>query len=224
MGKVSYNQNGYIGSSMSVNARNAYDDGEMPKSKWTKKAMIAAVKEYCDNYDLKYNPEIEKMKKEELFRTFLIYSSWHHTSKFANPTDFYSIDKEAVEDYFPELTPAEAEQKRAVKKAELEAEYRHMKEEEKRLEEKFSVWDSFEKEHGYHPKSIRALKNDYPELFSERLSNKGNLIWMYQTPYGTREILPEHAHCLTGYDATGLDTDKEWKVFLAKLEERKKGL
>ena len=31
---------GYIGHSMSRRAAEAYEDGEMPKSKWTKKAMV----------------------------------------------------------------------------------------------------------------------------------------------------------------------------------------
>ena len=36
---------GYIGYSMSRRAAEAYEDGEMPKSKWTKKAMVAAIKD-----------------------------------------------------------------------------------------------------------------------------------------------------------------------------------
>lgn len=38
---------GYIGYSMSRRAAEAYEDGEMPKSKWTKKAMVAAIKDAC---------------------------------------------------------------------------------------------------------------------------------------------------------------------------------
>lgn len=77
---------GYIGYSMSRRAAEAYEDGEMPKSKWTKKAMVAAIKDACDELDLEYDPAIEKMKKVELFDTFLYNSSWHHTSKFFNET------------------------------------------------------------------------------------------------------------------------------------------
>lgn len=33
---------GYIGHSMSRRAAEAYEDGEMPNSKWTKKAMVVA--------------------------------------------------------------------------------------------------------------------------------------------------------------------------------------
>lgn len=37
---------GYSGWSMSRNAVAAYRDGEMPKSKWTKKAILAALEDY----------------------------------------------------------------------------------------------------------------------------------------------------------------------------------
>ena len=36
---------GYISNKMSVNASLAYDGGEMPKSKWTKKAIIEFLSE-----------------------------------------------------------------------------------------------------------------------------------------------------------------------------------
>lgn len=45
---------GYIGWSMSRNAAAAYADGEMPKSKWTKAAMVEAIKGCCDDNDLAY--------------------------------------------------------------------------------------------------------------------------------------------------------------------------
>lgn len=44
MGKVSYNSAGYVGSSMSRRAREAYENGEKPKSRWTKEAMLDALK------------------------------------------------------------------------------------------------------------------------------------------------------------------------------------
>ena len=50
-----YGNKGYDGYSMSIRAREAYEDGEMPKSKWTKKAMLEAIREYCEDYDIPYN-------------------------------------------------------------------------------------------------------------------------------------------------------------------------
>lgn len=46
MTQVVYGQKGYLGSSMSVRAAEAYEQGEMPISRWTKTAIIQAVKAY----------------------------------------------------------------------------------------------------------------------------------------------------------------------------------
>ena len=43
MGAVSYGQSGYVGTSMSVRAKAAYESGEMPMSKWTRGAIISAI-------------------------------------------------------------------------------------------------------------------------------------------------------------------------------------
>lgn len=84
---------GYIGYSMSRRAAEAYEDGEMPKSKWTKKAMVAAIQSYCDEFDMLFDPDLLKgMHKDEVFERFFYESSWHHTSKFFNETDFYKLD------------------------------------------------------------------------------------------------------------------------------------
>lgn len=48
MSRVAYGQKGYSGASMSVNARAAYEAGEMPRSKWTKTAILGALRGYCD--------------------------------------------------------------------------------------------------------------------------------------------------------------------------------
>lgn len=48
MSRVAYGQKGYIGASMSANARAAYEAGEMPRSKWTKAAILGALRGYCD--------------------------------------------------------------------------------------------------------------------------------------------------------------------------------
>ena len=108
MGKVTYGQHGYVGSSMSERAVAAYENGEMPKSKWTKAAMLTALNtqltEFEDNNQLttqereELSTAITRMKKEDIFTTFLYNSSWHHTSKFANATDFYRVTED-IEEY-----------------------------------------------------------------------------------------------------------------------------
>lgn len=66
MGAVSYGQAGYAGTSMSVRARAAYESGEMPMSKWTRGAIISAIKDYCDDFDLAYDSKIESMTRAQL--------------------------------------------------------------------------------------------------------------------------------------------------------------
>ena len=96
---------GYSGWSMSNRAVAAYENGEMPKSKWTKKAMIAALKDslyWSDDSDepwAVWDASIEKMKKDEIFELFFEYKSWHHCSKFCNEVDFYGVDEDALMDH-----------------------------------------------------------------------------------------------------------------------------
>ena len=83
MSRVAYGQKGYIGASMSANARAAYEAGEMPRSKWTKAAILGALRGYCDEMDLLYDPAVESETRAALFDRFIAYSSWHHTGAYA---------------------------------------------------------------------------------------------------------------------------------------------
>lgn len=100
MSRVTYGQKGYDGCSMSLRAREAYDGGEMPRSKWTKTAMIAAIREACEDESRAYDPAIEKRTAADLFKTFFWCSSVHHTGKFARETEFYEVDRYAINDEF----------------------------------------------------------------------------------------------------------------------------
>lgn len=97
-----FNSNkGYMGNKMSVRAREAYDDGEMPLSKWNKAAIIEGILDCIYENDLKVNytvKDLNKLTKNELER-FLERSSWHHTGSYYNETNFYQIDEESVENF-----------------------------------------------------------------------------------------------------------------------------
>lgn len=81
---------GYYGYSMSNNAVSAYDDGEMPLSKWTK----AEILDRCgDKMDI-----LKFLTVSELRKNLLYKSSWHHTSCHYNCTDFYSFDDDSLEE------------------------------------------------------------------------------------------------------------------------------
>jgi hypothetical protein len=99
MSVVHYGQGGYIGCSMSEGAALAYWNGEKPKSKWTKKAMLAALEAYCKEAGRTINPEVLHMRKADIFARFFYRSSWHHVGKYASAVDFYSVDDD-VEDEF----------------------------------------------------------------------------------------------------------------------------
>lgn len=82
---------GYYKYSMSNNAVDAYANGEMPLSKWTKTAILRELQ------DLEVSQDIIKIAKTlpltDLKAIFLYKSSWHHTSKMYNRTDFYSVNE-----------------------------------------------------------------------------------------------------------------------------------
>lgn len=71
--------------SMSINASLAYLNGEMPKSKWNKKAII----EFLENEDRPDLVEKAQPLPYYVLAQYLKCTSWHHTSKFYNQTDFW---------------------------------------------------------------------------------------------------------------------------------------
>ena len=82
---------GYYGFAMSNNAINAYSNGEKPLTKWSKSDILEELatdynEQNCEEFKL-----IAKMKKSTLVKRCLIKSSWHHTSKHFNKTDFYIV-------------------------------------------------------------------------------------------------------------------------------------
>lgn len=88
---------GYDGYSMSNNARSAYACGEKPISKWTKTEILEATKEIAEENELTFDFDLLKKVSERVLKSeFLTKTSWHHTSKFYNRTDFYSINEEKI--------------------------------------------------------------------------------------------------------------------------------
>lgn len=57
---------GYNGFSMSNNAVSAYENGEKPLSKWTKKNIIGAIEVALAEDDLTLNCNMELLKKTPL--------------------------------------------------------------------------------------------------------------------------------------------------------------
>ena len=79
----------YIGQRMSVNAYNAYLNDKRPWSKWDKRSIL-------EQLGRGRAKEVERYNTLVLRRYFLIYSEWHHTSKYFNETDFFVVDSEKM--------------------------------------------------------------------------------------------------------------------------------
>lgn len=171
---------GYIGYSMSRRAAEAYEDGEMPKSKWTKKAMVAVIQSYCDEFDMLFDPDLLKgMHKDEVFERFFHESSWHHTSKFFNETDFYKLDEDAVCGSFRPMNPTEVAERDAVRRQAIEEE-KAVREAMRAAEiEQLDRHRAYREEHGFAPDTVAAFAHEHPECCQERVSRKGNRVLSY---------------------------------------------
>ncbi|MDO5835630.1 MAG: hypothetical protein Q4P17_03905 [Methanobacterium sp.] len=83
---------GYKGYSMSNNAVTAYESGEKPFSKWTKSDIIETlISDLKGSSKTEIESALKKRTSSELKNQFLKKSSWHHTSKMYNRTDFYDV-------------------------------------------------------------------------------------------------------------------------------------
>ena len=113
---------------MSRRAKEAYEGGERPASKWTKRALLEAIAEAFGDEIAEKASQIAKPK---LASMFLEQSSWHHTGAYASVTYFYKLADRTAEEaskLVDQLIEEKAEQK-AEKKAEQKAE----KKEEKKV-------------------------------------------------------------------------------------------
>lgn len=99
---VRWNQSGYVGTSMSVRAVEAYDNGYMPLSKWTKNAILEGV---ASIYDEEVASYVKSWSKDFLAENFLEYKEWHHTGKYATKTDFYGIKEDLVKEEILAIVP-----------------------------------------------------------------------------------------------------------------------
>lgn len=155
-GKSSFNSanSGYDGYSMSNRAREAYDKGEKPYSKWTKEDIIDSLPE-------EYREEFNKLPLKDLKSIFLYVSSWHHTGKYFNKTDFWSINDDI--DYEKELAKFYKRKEEEKVDKITEKKFKTLSDEEKQ-----KVYDDFNK------KRYEAVKEDL------ELRKKADLEWLKQ--------------------------------------------
>lgn len=87
------NGKGYIGKSMSVNAREAYLNEEAPISKWTKSVLVDLVMGVNENLS---EVLLKKVALKDLRSVCLKETCWHHTGAFYKRTFFYEFSEEKV--------------------------------------------------------------------------------------------------------------------------------
>ena len=90
---------GYKGWKMSINAENAYREGKMPISKWTKPVLLQRADELGMLRDEMSKDRLSKLSLVTLRDVLLIRTEWHHTGKYYRKTPFYKIDRTALEGY-----------------------------------------------------------------------------------------------------------------------------
>lgn len=198
---VQYGQEGYCGASMSEGAADAYADGEMPKSRWTKGAILKAVEAVCDELDLAFDDSVSRMTKDELWFEFIEWRSWHHTGKFANETDFYGVSERSVRNRFRDLTEDELAERRALRAAEQKAAEETLAAERSR---RFALIEKRRDEqrakYGFSlPICVVAAVEANPDLFGERVSKAGNALVTWVS--GGKEF-----HALKGDGKVLIDT------------------
>lgn len=81
---------GYAGLSRSRSAEASEARGSKPISKWTRDDLLDELLQ--DDSLEQFREELEGLSFAALKRVALYSDGWHHTGKFATPTDFYAVD------------------------------------------------------------------------------------------------------------------------------------
>lgn len=122
---------GYDGYSMSNNARDAYDRGEKPLSKWTKGAILEALENDGDLSPASL-AKLRKFSASFLFKNCLNKTGWHHSSSFFNKITFYEAATDLTDGEVDELARKFAAEKAQPKQEIVPA--------ERRVEVSFLQW------------------------------------------------------------------------------------
>ena len=85
----------YVNQSMSVRAANAYEHGERPASRWSKRAILDAA--MTEGFDADEVKRLAAYPLSALRAALLSMSGWHHTSKTFNRTNFYMFDADPAD-------------------------------------------------------------------------------------------------------------------------------
>lgn len=179
---------GYNGYSMSKRAAAAYNGGEKPKSKWTKKAMLEVIDECLKEKGLKLTIDLKSLKKDEIFDKYFAYSSYHHTSKMCNVTNFYKLDHAALENITKPMSDDEIIKIEEEERDKVRKEINAIKEEEKRKIDEDRKIKEFNQTHDYEFGSVEHFINANPQLVEVRFGKNGKKIFKCTFPKFNRTI------------------------------------
>lgn len=147
----------------------------------------------------------KSMCKDEVFERFFHESSWHHTSKFFNETDFYKLDEDAICESFRPMTQTEVAERDAVRRQAIEEEKTEREAMRAARFEQLERHRAYHEEHGFAPDTVAAFAHEHPECCHERVSRKGNRVLSYIDYLGHEQVCPidriGETH-LYGFDAT----------------------
>lgn len=169
---------GYHCYSMSKRAASAYINGEKPLSRWTKKAIIAAINDWEENNNRLMTVNVDQMTRDDLIERYIMYSSWHHTSKMINATAFYQLSDTFLTADSREMTAEEIKRRDDTISDQINAE----EEEEKRIREDLEASrkaaEVFEEANGYSKTCWWRLVVERPEsVVAKTISRKGNVTY-----------------------------------------------
>lgn len=157
-----------------------------------------------------YDPQIERMTKDELLDRFFQWSSRQCIGQFARETDFYILDQKALLDTFRPMTEEELAERDAKRIARQKAKEEHQRaweetlkayaEERKAREEAIAAYTE---EHGFSPFTVAAFIDTYPDKCWTRVSKRsGATLVCFNYRDKLYEVHPkEETQRLEGFDA-----------------------
>lgn len=169
---------GYHGYSMSKRASASYINGEKPLSRWTKKAIIDAINEWEEKNNRLMTVNVNAMTKDDLIERYIRYSSWHHTSKMINVTEFYQLSDTLLTVDSREMTAEEIKSRDDMISSQINAEEEAEKRIREDLEASKKAAEAFEKANGYSKTCWWRLVVEKPEsVVAKTISRKGNVTY-----------------------------------------------
>lgn len=182
---------GYHGYSMSKRAASAYINGEKPLSRWTKKAIIAAINEWEESTNRLMTVDVSRMTRDDLIERYIRYSSWHHTSKMINATEFYQLSDMHLTADSREMAADEIKSRDDMISSQINAEEEAERRIREDLEASRKAAEAFEKANGYSKTCWWRIVVERPEsVVDKTISRKGNVT--YHIRYeGHEKVGPE---------------------------------